>query len=54
MMAGLCKSKKNIVGTQSAVSLMVLSNNLLFNTLGSQITKDCVWKSKDGNPLLHA
>jgi len=53
-MAGLCKLKKNILGTKAAVSLMVLSKNLLFNSLGSQITKDCVWKSKDGNPLLHA
>jgi len=53
MMAGLCKLKKNILGTQAAVSLMVLSKNLLFSTLGSQITKDFVWKSKDGNPLIH-
>jgi len=45
-MAGLCKLEKNIPRTQAAVSLMLLSKNLLFSTLGSQITKDFVWKSK--------
>jgi len=45
-MAGLCKLEKNILGTQAAVSLMLLSKNLLFSTLGSQITKDFVWKLK--------
>jgi len=44
--AGLCKLKKNILGAQAAVFLMVLSKNLLLTTLGSQITKDFVWKSK--------
>jgi len=53
-MAGLCKLQKNIQGTQAAVSLMFLSKNLLFSTLGFQITKDFVWKSKAGNPLHHA
>jgi len=39
--------EKIILVTQSAVSLMVLSSkNLLLSTLGSQITKDFVWKSK--------
>jgi len=45
-MEGLCKLKKNVPGTQAAVSLMVLSKNLLISTLGSHITKDFVWKSK--------
>jgi len=38
--------EKNVLGTQAAVSLMVLSKNLLLSTLGSQIAKDFVWKSK--------
>jgi len=38
--------EKNILGTQAAVSLMLLSKNLLLSTLGSQITKNFVWKSK--------
>jgi len=38
--------EKNILGTQAAVSLMLLGKNLLLSTLGSQITKDFVWKSK--------
>jgi len=53
-MAGLCKVAKNIPGLQAAVSLMLLRKNLLFSTLGFQITKDFVWKSKDENPFLHA
>jgi len=35
--------ENNILGCQAAVSLMLLSKNLLFSTLGSQITKDFVW-----------
>jgi len=34
------------LGAHAAVFLMVLSKNLLLTTLGSQITKDFVWKSK--------
>jgi len=45
-MAGLCKLQKNIIGCQAAVTLMLLSKNLLLSTLGSQIKKDFVWKSK--------
>jgi len=45
-MAGLCKVAKNIQGFQAAVSLMLLSKNLLFSTLGSQITKDFVLKAQ--------
>jgi len=37
--------EKNIPGLQAAVSLMLLSKNLLFSTLSSQITNDFVWKS---------
>jgi len=43
-MSGLCKLKKNNLGTQAAVSLMLLSKNLLLSTLGSLITKDFIWK----------
>jgi len=46
IMAGLCRLKKNILETQAAVSLMMLSKYLLFSTFGSQIKKDFVWKSK--------
>jgi len=46
IMEELFRLKENILGTQAAVSLMVLGKNLLFSTLGSQITKDFVWKSK--------
>jgi len=46
IMAGLCKVAKNIQGFQAAVSLMLLSKNLLFSTLGSQITKDFVLKAQ--------
>jgi len=53
-MVMLFRLKKNILITKAAVSLMMLNKNLLHSTLGSQITKDFVWKSKDGNPLLHA
>jgi len=35
-MTGLCRLKKNILGSQAAVSLMLLSKNHLFVTLGSQ------------------
>jgi len=45
-MAGLCKLKKNVLGTKAAVSLMMLNKNLLYSTQGSQIIKDFVWKSK--------
>jgi len=45
--------EKSILGFQAAVSLMLLSKNLLFSSLGSQITVDFVWKSKAGNPLIH-
>jgi len=53
IMGGQCRLKKNIPGFQAAVSLMLLSKNLLFSTLGSQITNDFVWKSKAGNPFIH-
>jgi len=45
--------EKNIIGSQAAVSLMVLSKNLLFSPLGFQISNDFDWKSKVGNPLIH-
>jgi len=45
-MVGLFRLKKNILITKAAVSLMMLNKNLLHSTLGSQITKDFVWKSK--------
>jgi len=45
--------EKNIPGLQAAVSLIVLSKNLLFSPLGSQITIDFVWKLKAENPLIH-
>jgi len=38
--------EKNVLGSKAAVTLMVLSKNLLLSTLGSQITKDFVWKLK--------
>jgi len=34
-MEGLCRLKKNILGSKAAVSLMLLSKTLLFMTLGS-------------------
>jgi len=37
---------KTIPGLQAAVSLMMLDKNLLFITLGSQITFDFVWKTQ--------
>jgi len=39
-MEGLYRLKKTIPGLQAAVSLMMLNKNLLFITLGSQITKE--------------
>jgi len=45
-MVGLFRLKKNILGNKAAVSLMMLNKNLLYSTLGFQITKDFVWKSK--------
>jgi len=45
LMAGLCKLKKNILWAQAAVSLMLLSKNLLFMKLGSQGN---MYKSKLG------
>jgi len=43
--------EKTIPGFQEAVCLMLLSKNLLFRTLGSQITNDFVWKSKAGGSI---
>jgi len=45
-MAGLFRLKENILGTQAAVSLMLLSKNLLFSTLIYQITNDFIWKAQ--------
>jgi len=45
-MEGRCRLKKTIPELQAEVSLMMLSKNLLFNTVGFQITYDFVWKSK--------
>jgi len=45
-MEELCRLTKTIPKLQAEVSLMMLSKNLLLSTLGSQITKDFVWKSK--------
>jgi len=45
-MEELCRLTKTIAGLQAAISLMMLSKNVLLSTLGSQITKDFVWKSK--------
>jgi len=45
--------EKNIPGLQAEVSLMMLSKNLLFNTLGFQITNDFVRKSNAGNLLIY-
>jgi len=39
-MGGQCGLKKSIPGFQDSESLMFLSKNLLFRTLGSQITKE--------------
>jgi len=52
-MGGQCRLKKNIPRFQAVVSLMLLSKNLLFSTLGSQITNDFVWKSKAGHPFIY-
>jgi len=45
-MEELCRLTKTIPGMQAAVSLMLLSKNLLLSTLGSQITHDFVWKAQ--------
>jgi len=42
----------NIPGFQCTVVLMFLCKTLLFSTLCSQISKDFVWKSKGGDPLI--
>jgi len=45
ILEGESRLKKNIPGFQTA-PLMLLNKNLLFSTLGFQITHDFVWKSQ--------
>jgi len=52
-MKELCRLTKTIPGLQAAISLIMLNKNLLFSTLGSQITKDFVIKSKACNLLIY-
>jgi len=42
-MEGQCRLKKSIPGFQDTLSLMFLIKDLLFRTLGSQITNELVW-----------
>jgi len=51
IVGGEARLKKNIPGFQDAVFLMLLSKNLHFMTLGSQITSDFAWKSQTWLPL---
>jgi len=44
-MKELCRLTKTIPGLLAAVSLMLLSKNLLFSTLIFQITNGFVWKA---------
>jgi len=46
IVVGEVRLRKNIPRLQYAVSLMLLSKNLLFSTLGSQIMSDFVWKAQ--------
>jgi len=48
IMGGEGRLKKHTPGFEVAVCLMMLSKNLLFKTLGFQITNDFVWNSLTG------